>query len=121
MVVVAVAVVFSPKKTNKLNFDYDCNDPLNARSDDNEISNNTDIKLECFSGMMNTRRMKYNKTVSFFQYYRRKKHTHNIKKERSRPIQQIHDTAAAAAATTAAAAVKTATTTTTITATDEWL
>lgn len=47
------------------NFDYDCNDPLNARSDDNEISNNTDIKLECFSGTMNTRRMKYNKIVIY--------------------------------------------------------
>lgn len=40
-------------------FDYDCNDPLNARSDDNEISNNTDIKLECFSGTMNMRRTEY--------------------------------------------------------------
>lgn len=47
----------------ELNFDYDFNDPLNARSDDNEISNNTDIKLDCFSGTMNTRRIKYNKIV----------------------------------------------------------
>lgn len=64
----------------ELNFDYDFNDPLNARSDDNEISNNTDIKLECFSGTMNTRRIKYNKIVISCVFFLKQ----------TRPIQQIH-------------------------------
>lgn len=66
-------------------FDYDCNDPLNARSDDNEISNNTDIKLECFSGTMNMRRTEY--TECFYnRKWNKKKNTHN--KITTRPIQQ---------------------------------
>lgn len=87
----------------ELNFDYDFNDPLNARSDDNEISNNTDIKLECFSGTMNTRRIKYNKIVISCVFFK------------SRPDQYNKYTATTTA--TAAATV----TTTIATVSDEWL
>lgn len=45
-------------------------DPPNARSDDNEISNNTDIKVECFSATMNTS----NRTKRNTQKQSREKH-----------------------------------------------